>query len=143
MKSKSRITATKMAGRNHAVHTVEGGSGAFCVEPCTECPWRKSNTGSFPAEAFKHSANTAEDMSTHTFACHMAGAETPKVCAGFLLNGAADNLSVRMHRARGRMLGVRTGGAKLHKSYRAMAIANGVPKTSPAIARCMPECARP
>lgn len=139
VKKKPEITETRMAGKDHAVHTVIGGKGDYQRQACAECPWRKSNTGSFPAEAFKHSANTAEDMATHTFACHMKGSDRPSTCAGFLLVGANDNLTVRLKRAGGDMCDVRGNIEELHESYKAMAIANGVDKDDPAIAKCMPE----
>ena len=139
LKKPTEVIATKMAGDDHAVLTVVGGNGDYLKKPCVACPWRKSNAGSFPAEAFRHSANTACDMATHTFACHMTGKEHPATCAGFLLVGADDNMSVRIKRAQGEMLDVQGDLTELHESYRAMAVANGVPEDDPAIEGCMPE----
>jgi len=93
--------------------------------------------GEFPAEAFRHSASTAYDMSDHTFACHQSGKEKPATCAGFLLRGATHNLAVRLGYMRGRFQGdVTDGGHELHESYRAMAIANGVDPEDPVLAPC-------
>ncbi|WP_367273879.1 DUF6283 family protein [Niveispirillum sp.] len=108
-------------------------------QPCGGCPWLVRNVGTFPAEAFRLSANTAFDMSMHSFACHESGAEKPATCAGFLLRNAANNIGVR--------LAVRSGQVDLAEvkeplndplwpSYRAMAIGNGVAPDDPAIARC-------
>lgn len=139
MSKRARITATKKADRNSVVHTVVGGDGGHCKVVCPECPWRVENAGKFPAKAFVHSANTAEDMSFHTFGCHMSGVDKPKTCAGFLLRGSADNLRVRIGRSKGEFLDVVAGRAKLHATYKTMAVANGVPADSPALALCMPE----
>ncbi len=135
-KSKPIIIDMKMAGRRHQVATVLGGNGNYCREPCAECPWRKDMVGNFPAEAFKHSANTAYDMAERTFACHVAGKDNPTTCAGFLMRGAVHNMTVRVKRMQGLMLDVTDGGHELHKDYRAMAIANGVKPNDPHIADC-------
>jgi hypothetical protein len=132
----ARIVNTRVADENNVVHTVVGGGEAYRKQPCAECPWRRENAGSFPAEAFRHSANTAFDMATKTFACHMSGAEKPAVCAGFLLRNATHNLSVRLGLSRGLFVGVKPAGAKLFNSYREMAVANGVDPSDPALARC-------
>jgi hypothetical protein len=133
----ARITQVRPVDANNQVVTVEGGSGAYRRQPCAGCPWKTENAGSFPAEAFRHSANTAHDMSTHTFGCHESGNVKPATCAGFLLRGAAHNLTVRMRqRAENFYATVSDGGHELHASYRAMAIANGVPAGDPAIAEC-------
>ena len=84
-----------------------------------------------------HSAGTAYDMATSTFACHQAGASRPRMCAGFLLRGAEHNLTVRLAKIRGELTRQPTsGGHPLHASYAAMAIANGVPADHPALASC-------
>ena len=139
MRKKPKVLARRMAGEDHAVVTVQSDSADYQRQPCKECPWRKANTGSFPPEAFKHSADTAMDMSSHTFACHMKGVERTSVCAGFLLVGADDNMSVRIARIEGRMLDVHGDIEELHASYKAMAIANGVDPDDPALKGCMPE----
>lgn len=91
----------------------------------------------FPPEAFRHSAETAYDMATHTFACHTAGASSPRLCAGFLLRGAHHNLAVRLDRMRGRILDdVVDGGHDLFESYRDMAVGNGVDPEDPTLAPC-------
>lgn len=134
-----RVVATRVADENNVVHSIVGGKGDYCKTPCAECPWVKENTGSFPAEAFRISANTAEDMSTHVFSCHMRGSKAPATCAGFLLKGADDNLAVRLKRMKGEMREIKEGDRELHGSYKEMAIANGVDPKDPAIAACMPE----
>lgn len=138
-KTKPKIVATHPAGKNHQVLTVVGGDGGYCTQPCAQCPWRVDQTGSFPASAFKHSASTAYNMAGNTFACHMAGAERPKICAGFLLNGSAHNMAVRMKLIKGEIdVGkVSDGGVELHESYRDMAVANGVRASDPVL-RGMP-----
>lgn len=137
----SRITNVRPAGENaagqqHQVVTVEGGKGTYRKKPCSNCPWRMDAVGEFPAEAFRHSANTAYDMSDHTFACHQSGADKPAICAGFLLRGAEHNLAIRMKRIRGECLDVVMGDVELHSNYRAMAIANGVDPEDAALALC-------
>jgi hypothetical protein len=97
----------------------------------------QENAGSFPAEAFRHSANTAEDMSQNTFACHESGVGKPAVCAGFLLRGAEHNLGARLAYMSGRSGNdVSEDGRALFENYREMAIANGVPVDDPAIQKC-------
>lgn len=129
---------TRPAGPDHQVTTVVGGSGTYRRFPCAECPWRVDRTGEFPAEAFAHSAETAYDLSTHTFACHEAGPEHPTICAGFLLRGADHNLTVRMRAADGRLdlAAVHDGGHELHADYVTMAVANGVDPDDLVLARC-------
>src|SRR5690606_33084679 len=121
-----------------AVVTLEGGGFRYCRRPCPECPWRKENAGSFPAEAFRLSAPTAYDVAFSTFACHMAGAEKSAVCAGFLLQNADNNLGVRMAAMRGDYdpSRVEPAGAELFESYRAMAEANGVEPDDPILKPC-------
>lgn len=133
-----RVTQVRPAGEVHAVLTVEGGERRYLTQPCDECPWRKDRTGTFPAEAFRHSASTAYDMSDRTFACHVAGKEKPATCAGFLLRGSLHNLSVRFAIMKGEidLHRLRTGGHELHASYREMAEANGVPPDDPALTPC-------
>ena len=137
----ARVLRTRRAGENHQVVTVAGGSGLYRRKPCSDCPWRVDATGQFPAEAFRHSAATAYDMATHTFACHQSGSQKPATCAGFLLRGADHNLSVRMGRRGGKYRDVVDGGHTLHGSYRAMAIANGVDPNDPVLAPCREPCA--
>lgn len=136
-KRKPRVTRIRPAGVDHQVLTVEGGRGLYRRKPCSDCPWRIDATGIFPAEAFRHSAGTAYDMSQHTFACHQQGAEKPAVCAGFLLRGADHNLAVRMGLISGKFRrDVEDGGCDLHADYRAMAVANGVDPDDPVLAAC-------
>ena len=133
---KTRVTQIRPAGEDHQVVTVVGGGKGYCKRPCADCPWRKDATGEFPAEAFRHSASTAYDMAQNTFACHQAGAEEPRVCAGFLLRGADHNLAVRMGVMQGNYQGVSDGGHELHENYRAMAIANGVDPDDEVLGAC-------
>jgi hypothetical protein len=123
-----RVTQIRPADWNHQVVTVEGGKGLYRKEPCGGCPWRCDNVGEFPAEAFRHSAHTAYDMAQETFGCHESGSDKPAMCAGFLLRGADNNLSVRLKQMQKklRMDELSDGGHELHDSYAAMAIANGV-----------------
>lgn len=133
----AKITAIRTAGDEHQVVTVEGGPGSYRRSPCSDCPWRVDATGVFPAEAFRHSASTAYDMAQNTFACHQSGTQKPAICAGFLLHGAAHNLSVRLKRINGSIRDdVTDGGHRLHQSYRAMAIANGVDSADPILKEC-------
>ncbi|KEH15289.1 hypothetical protein MTR_1498s0010, partial [Medicago truncatula] len=60
------ITRTRAAGPDHQVVTVQGGKGSYRRRPCAKCPWRVDATGEFPADAFRHSAETAYDMATET-----------------------------------------------------------------------------
>jgi hypothetical protein len=134
-----RVTGVHPVDDHNQVVTVEGGEWSFRAAPCVQCPWRRDNDGSFPAEAFRHSATTSYDMAQSTFACHMAGMERPATCAGFLLSTGADhNLSVRLKIARGlyRHDQVSAAGADLHPSYQSMAIANDVDPDDPAIQPC-------
>lgn len=130
------ITERRTAGSNHEVLTLQGGSG-YRRTVCEQCPWRIENAGDFPAEAFRHSASTSYDASQKTFACHMHTAEKPLVCAGFLLRNSANNLSVRMATASGRidLEQVRECDG-LFDSYKEMAVANGVPEDDPILAAC-------
>lgn len=133
-----RVLAVCPADDNNVVKTIEGGGAVFRRTPCPGCPWVVKNTGSFPAEAFRLSAGTSYDMADHSFGCHERGSEKPTTCAGFLLRNAAHNLSVRLSVAlHGWALRtLRQGRRKLHASYRAMAIANGVDPNDPVLARC-------
>lgn len=116
------------AGPDHSVAEVPGIAPTYRREPCGGCPWRKDQTGVFPAEAFRHSANTAEEDSNHTFGCHESGIAKGATCAGFLLRGADLNAAVRTLVAEGHIdpHQVSDGGHELHESYHAMAEANGV-----------------
>lgn len=93
------------------------------TRPCPECPWRRANAGSFPAEAFRISAPTAYDLATHTFGCHTAGAKEPRTCAGAAVR-TGHSLALRM---RGEEVAqVEDIGDELFDDYREMAEANGV-----------------
>ena len=131
---KGRITRVRPAAADHQVLTIEGGGGGYCKKPCADCPWRKDAVGAFPAEAFRHSASTAQDMSQNVFSCHTAGSDSPLICAGFILRGADDNLAIRMKLALGEIKGdVSDAGHDLFDDYRSMAIANGVSDDDPVL----------
>lgn len=92
----ARITRIRPADENNQVGTVHGGGGVYRHQPCPKCPWRVDAVGEFPAEAFRHSANTAYDMAEKTFGCHESGSIKPTTCAGCLLRGGDHNLKVRL-----------------------------------------------
>lgn len=143
---RARAEATHYAGRvgdaEYGVTTLRSDPAAMgdhCRRPCPQCPWRADlPTGVFPPEAYRHSASTAYDMAPNTFACHMAGPDSPKDCAGFLMRGADHNLAVRLKIIRKALdpRQISDGGFPLYDSYRAMAEANGVDPDDPALARC-------
>lgn len=123
----SSVVKVRAAGPDHQVVTVVGSRRPYRRRPSSDCPWRIDATGEFPAEAFRHTASTAYDMSGRVFACHQTGTSKPAICAGFLLRGADHNLAIRMKRFNGEVgEDVRDGGCELHANYRAMAVANGV-----------------
>lgn len=133
----SRVLEVRPAGPDHQVVSVAATGASYRSAPCGGCPWRCDQVGSFPAEAFVHSANTANDMSTHRFSCHESGADKPATCAGFLLRGADHNLAVRLDQMRGeRYERLSDGGHRLYENYRAMAVANGVDPKHPALQHC-------
>lgn len=128
------VSDVRSADENNQVVTVHGGTGDYRRRPCGPCPWKTSNTGTFPAEAFKHSAGTAYDLAVHKFACHEAGTDRPRTCAGFLLRGAEHNMAVRMAHIDPDTLD--DGGHVLHAGYRSMAVANGVDPDDPVLRPC-------
>jgi hypothetical protein len=136
-KKRANVVAINPAGPDHQVVTVEGGNGTYRRMVCEECPWRIDQTGKFPPEAFRHSANTAYDQSMHQFACHMRGSVKPATCAGFLLRGATHNIAFRLAVATGKINpNELRETVPLHPSYRAMAEANGVQPDDPTLQRC-------
>lgn len=133
------VIRIRPADRDHQVVTLSGGDGkSYRRKPCAHCPWRLDQpTGRFPPEAFRHSAETAHDLSDHRFGCHMSGVERAETCAGFLLRGAAHNLAVRLDLMTGRVdLDDVSTDVPLYNSYRDMAQANGVAAEDPALLRC-------
>lgn len=131
------IQQIRPAGDDHQVVTITGGDHNYRREPCSDCPWKVASNGLFPAQAFRHSAETAYDMSMHSFGCHQSGHTRPATCAGFLLRGADNNLSVRLGFMTGRYKNdFDDGGQPLHANYREMAIANGVHDHEPILAPC-------
>lgn len=137
-KRKGRIVAQKIVSADFAVTTVNMTNGGFRKQPCKECPWRKDiATHVFPEEAFRTSANTACDASTHIFGCHMSSTESPVACAGFLLRNADNNVAVRIATAFGRFDPADVSSSfPLYDSYRDMAIANGVAPDDPSLSDC-------
>lgn len=133
----AEIVNVRPAGPEHQVLTVVGRAG-YRRRPCGTCPWRLDQVGVFPAEAFRHSARTAYDGAEEAFGCHESGADAPQDCAGYLLVGAAHNLTVRIKIREGEIdpEQITDGGHPLHESYRAMAVANGVPPDDPALRAC-------
>lgn len=141
MRRRARITSRRDCGdgQHRVVSLASKGPFIHRRQPCEHCPWRSDlPPGTFPAQAYRHSANTAADAAFSTFACHMSGSRQPAVCAGFLLRNAEHNLGVRLAVNTGRYdpAGVSDGGFPLYDSYRAMAIANGVAADDPALAQC-------
>ena len=64
----TRITDIRPAGDDHQVVTVTSDTPhGYRRKPCSTCPWRVDAVGEFPAEAFRHSANTAYDMADKQF----------------------------------------------------------------------------
>lgn len=108
----------------------------FQRKPCKNCPWRTDvEQGEFAADDFRRLAHTAYDLDHQIFTCHKSPEAKPTVCAGFLLRGAAHNLTVRVNYGEAQSQ-VQDGGHPLYASYRAMAVANGVSEDDPALARC-------
>jgi hypothetical protein len=134
----TRILSCRPADDEHQVVTVAGPIRHCRHEPCPHCPWRQDQpVGRFPAEAFRHSAETAYDMSDHVFGCHMSGTAHPETCAGFLLSGATHNLAIRLALIIGKLdTSTVSTPVLLYPSYRAMAEANGVPPDDPTLAPC-------
>ena len=135
---KPKQIQVRPAGEDHQVVTLLGGESTYRRKPCLTCPWRVDAVGEFPAEAFRHSANTAYDMATHEFACHSSGKETPSICAGFLLRGSLHNLATRLKAAKGSydFSQISDDGSELFDSYREMAEANGVSPNDPTLRAC-------
>ncbi len=141
-----RLVETRSAGPDHAVTLLEcahSDTPVHQAQVCSQCPWRVRNVGLFPAQAFEHSARSGYDkesardpnMAKMTFACHASGIDHPRICAGFLLRGAANNLTVRILELREPLRVKAPPEGKLFESYRAMALANGVDPKSPALER--------
>ncbi|WP_370964942.1 DUF6283 family protein [Amycolatopsis sp. cg9] len=130
----TEILAVHDGGDGWGVITTTAPAGDYQSSPCARCPWlRDSPVGAFPPEVFRHSARTTYDLATHKFGCHASTREQPKTCAGFLLRGAAHNLSVRVH---GPDATAVSSDRPLYDNYREMAIANGVHPDDPALQQC-------
>jgi len=103
--------------------------------PCAECPWRRDvPPGKFPPKRFRLFAPCSYDAARQIFACHMRKEGEEFACAGFLLQSAAHNLSVRLAKCR-QMIEV-SSPYPLYGTYREMAIANGVQPNDAALAYC-------
>lgn len=124
-----------------AVVTTIGSDRAYQKTPCPRCPWRlDAPIGAFPAQAYRDSAHTAYDVAESLFGCHATARTNPATCAGFLLRGAFDNLSVRIAITLGRLdMDAVHSPVGLYANYRAMAIANGVSPDDPVLAPCRGE----
>jgi len=139
MARKVTIVETRLVSDQFAVTRREVSGGHRHVTrrtPCEECPWKvESPIGAFPAEAYRASAPTSYDAAMSTFACHMAGADAPATCAGFLSRHGQNNLGVRLSLSQDRidLSRVSDGGHELYDSYREMAIANGVDPDDPVL----------
>lgn len=144
----TEIINRRLAGDNHAVITVTGGGHRYRREVCPTCPWRIDAVGEFPADAFRHSANTGTDGAkvsitsvddaSHTFGCHASGAGKPATCAGYILSGS-DGIGWRIAVVLGKFdPGQVRATAPLFDSYYEMAVANGVPPDDPALNACRP-----
>ncbi|WP_279582315.1 DUF6283 family protein [Fodinicola feengrottensis] len=106
----------------------------YQIEPCTTCPWLvDSAVGRFPAEVFRHSARTAYDLNVERFACHSSPGDEIRARAGFLLCGAASNLSIRLHRPSSEEIRC---DRDLYASYHDLAVANGVDPDDATLASC-------
>ncbi|RYZ92821.1 MAG: hypothetical protein EOP06_03080 [Proteobacteria bacterium] len=106
---------------------------------CSECPWRKDvDPGRFPPQAFKDLAKTSYDIARKVFACHKSEEATSVICAGFLLRGAAHNLTVRMGAIEGSidLRLVKDEGLNLFDDFKSMAIANGVRPSDSSLVDC-------
>lgn len=134
---KPEITKTRPAGPDHQVLQVMG-SGGYQRRPCAECPWRlDSPVGAFPAEAYRISAPTAYDGAMETFGCHMSGAEHLSTCAGFLLANSVNSIGRRLAERVGKLdMGTVSTDTPLYRSYREMAVANGVSPDDPILQPC-------
>lgn len=135
---KAKVIQTRLAGPDHAVVSVINDKHGYRREVCEECPWRKdSPIGAFPPEAYRHSARTAYDAAMTTFACHMSGSDHPKTCAGFLLAQTVHNLQCRINTATGRLdCGSVRQTVPIYRTYREMAVANGVDPKDPVLEPC-------
>ncbi len=111
---------------------------AHQVKPCADCPWRlDAPIGNFLPERFVNLAHTSYDMNLAQFACHKSLEGSEIGCAGFLLAGAAHNLGTRLGLRAGTVdLDAVSSDYPLFPSFRAMAIANGVPADHVALTDC-------
>lgn len=131
---RARITQVHKTSAVDQVLTVVGGNHGYRREPCSGCPWRVDQTGQFSANAFRVSAHTAYDGDFELFGCHESGPVKPATCAGFLMRNSINNIGARLNGIDGGP-GCHSDVA-LHRSYREMAIANGVDPADPVLMRC-------
>ena len=89
--------------------------------------------GAFPPEVFRLSASTTYNLAENEFGCHACKRDEPKTCTGFLLLGAAHNVTVRMY---GPDIAEVSSTHPLYDNYREMAVANGVDPDDPVLVPC-------
>ncbi|WP_410675502.1 DUF6283 family protein [Amycolatopsis sp. cmx-4-68] len=131
----AEVVAVREGADGWGVVTISSPGGAYQVEPCLRCPWLlDSPVGAFPPEVFRLSAHTTYDQAKRRFGCHASKPDEPKTCAGFLLRGAAHNLTVRMYGPD--ITSDVSSDRPLYANYREMAIANGVAPDDPILAPC-------
>jgi hypothetical protein len=107
--------------------------------PCVSCPWRRDiPIGKFEPDRFRRLASCAYDMARLVFACHMSKEGAEFACAGFLLQSAGHNLSVRLARQDFSMV---RSPWPLYGTYREMAVANGVGRDDPSLGNCRDDSA--
>jgi hypothetical protein len=106
--------------------------------PCIECPWRLDQPpGRFPPERYIVLAESAWDMAVVQFACHKSPEGQEFGCAGWVLQSSAHNYGARMAASRGVLNPAEISSPyPLYETYRALAIANGVPPDEPALVPC-------
>ena len=106
--------------------------------PCAECPWRTDVApGRFTPERYVELAKTAYDAAWVQFACHKSPEGQEFGCAGWVLMSAMHNIGARFSMSEGRLNPAEISSPyPLYPTYRALAIANGVPADHPALVPC-------
>jgi hypothetical protein len=131
----ARVVLVRPGANGWGVVTIDAPGNAYQDEPCLRCPWLlDAPIGAFPPEVFRLSAHTTYDQATRKFGCHASKPDEPLTCAGYLLRGAAHNLTVRVY---GPDVATAVSSDRpLYDNYREMAIANGVDSHDPVLAPC-------
>jgi hypothetical protein len=107
----------------------------YAHKPCDECPWRRDvPTGKFRPQRFRDLAESSYDMARMMFACHKSPEGREFICAGYLLQSSAHNLTLRL--ARQEFDVSNQDEIPLFATYRMMAIANGVKPSDPSLRNC-------